>query len=243
MDVLSAVIFAGIIITSITEKGFTMVSQRVKMTVMAGLIAAFCLLVIYGGLVYLGATSGYPVTDNLSRTKLLLHISNSVLGQYGTYIISVAIALACLTTAIALTSAFASFMEKITNGKSGYKVNVIFCCVLAAILSVKGVDEIINYAGILLGFVYPVVFALVMYLVFFGKIIKSKAPYVAAVIISTLVSSLTVFQYYGIAENFITSLKDRLPLVQHNMEWVLPSFLAFIITALFTKNNTFATQE
>ena len=104
-------------------------------------------------------------------------------------------------------------------------------------------DEIINYAGILLGFVYPVVFALVMYLVFFGKIIKSKAPYVAAVIISTLVSSLTVFQYYGIAENFITSLKDRLPLVQHNMEWVLPSFLAFIITALFTKNNTFATQE
>jgi LIVCS family branched-chain amino acid:cation transporter len=35
-------------------------------------------------------------------------------------------------------SAFASFMEKITNGKSGYKVNVIFCCVLAAILSVKG---------------------------------------------------------------------------------------------------------
>ncbi|MCT3664023.1 branched-chain amino acid transport system II carrier protein [Elizabethkingia anophelis] len=243
MDVLSAVIFAGIIITTITEKGFTMVSQRVKMTVMAGLIAAFCLLVIYGGLVYLGATSGYPVTDNLSRTKLLLHISNSVLGQYGTYIISVAIALACLTTAIALTSAFASFMEKITNGKSGYKVNVIFCCVLAAILSVKGVDEIINYAGILLGFVYPVVFALVMYLVFFGKIIKSKAPYVAAVIISTLVSSLTVFQYYGIAENFITSLKDRLPLVQHNMEWVLPSFLAFIITALFTKNNTFATQE
>lgn len=41
MDVLSAVIFAGIIITTITEKGFTKVSQRVKMTVMAGLIAAF----------------------------------------------------------------------------------------------------------------------------------------------------------------------------------------------------------
>jgi LIVCS family branched-chain amino acid:cation transporter len=59
-----------------------------------------------------------------------------------------------------------------------------------------------------------------MYLVFFGKIVKSKAPYVAAVIISTLVISLTVFQYYGIAENFITSLKDSLPLVQHNMEWV-----------------------
>ena len=91
------------------------------MTVMAGLIAAFCLLVIYGGLVYLGATSGYPVTDNLSRTKLLLHISNSVLGQYGTYIISVAIALACLTTAIALTSAFASFMEKLQTESPAIK--------------------------------------------------------------------------------------------------------------------------
>ncbi|CAA7196285.1 Branched-chain amino acid transport system 2 carrier protein [Chryseobacterium potabilaquae] len=237
MDVLGAVIFAGIIITTITEKGFTQVNQRVKMTTMAGLIAAFCLLIIYGGLVYLGATSGYPVTEDLSRSKLLLHISNSILGKSGTYIISLAIALACLTTAIALTSAFATFMEKITKGISSYKINVIFCCLLSAILSVKGVDEIINYAGILLGFVYPIVFTLIIYLIFFEKIIKSKAPYVAAVITSALVSSLSIFQHYGIAESFMTSLKDSLPLVKHSLEWVLPSFLAFTITSFFSKKR------
>lgn len=242
MDVLSAVIFAGIITGTIAEKGFTQVKQRVSMTIMAGVIAAVCLLIIYGGLVYLGAVSGYPVTDNLSRTKLLLHISHTVLGQYGAYIISIAIALACLTTAIALTSAFSSFMEKISKGKLGYKLNVIICSLLAGILSIKGVDEIINYAGILLGFVYPIVFALVMYLVFFGRFVKSKNPYIAAVIITTIISSLSVLQYYNIFTGVVTTLKNSLPLVQHNLEWGIPSFLIFIITAFFSRKNTGLSQ-
>jgi LIVCS family branched-chain amino acid:cation transporter len=65
----------ALLLPLITEKGFTQVSQRVKMTIMAG--RPFLPFGYLWRIVYLGATSGYPVTDDLSRTKLFLHISNS----------------------------------------------------------------------------------------------------------------------------------------------------------------------
>ena len=50
-------------------------------------------------------------------------------------------------------------MEKLQTENPAIKSMLFSVVYFAAILSVKGVDEIINYAGILLGFVYPVVFA------------------------------------------------------------------------------------
>ena len=115
LDVLAAVIFAGIIISTAIEKGFTSINQRIKATILSGVIATTALLFIYGGLLYLGAISGYPIENNLSRTALLLYISQSIFGVEGAYVISIAMSLACLTTAIALTSATASFFQEITN--------------------------------------------------------------------------------------------------------------------------------
>ncbi|NAW51228.1 branched-chain amino acid transport system II carrier protein [Elizabethkingia argentiflava] len=239
MDILSAVIFAGIILKTMSEQGELAPKQRLYTTIKAGLIAALALFFIYAGLIYLGAISDYPLADHISRTTLLLYISTSILGPIGTYLIALTMTLACLTTAIALTSAFASFMEKITKGKIGYKLNVILCSLLSAILSVKGVDEIISYAEILLGLIYPIVFALVIYLVFLGKFVKAKAPYIAAVIVTSLVSSLSAFLYYFPHMPILGAIRNKLPFAEHNMDWLLPSFIAFIISSLFSKNKDF----
>src|SRR5690606_9792475 len=159
LDVLASVIFAGIIISATKAKGYERIGEKNKVVIASGALAAACLFFIYGGLVYLGATSGIENTD-LTRSALLIHISNSILGQYGTLAIAISIALACLTTAIALTTAVGTFFSNLTNGKLGYRLLVTISCIISGILSVTGVDNIIQFAYPPLAFVYPIVITL-----------------------------------------------------------------------------------
>ena len=93
LDVLASVIFAGII-RAVTDKGYTERHERTSVTFFAGAVSTLCLLAIYGGLIYLGAVTDYPLSKQVSRTDLLLHISHSILGCWGSISIAIAIALA-----------------------------------------------------------------------------------------------------------------------------------------------------
>ncbi len=235
LDVLASVIFAGIIISAAIDKGYTNANDRFKITVVAGLISMVALLFIYGGLIYLGAHAGFEASQEISRVDLLLHISRSVMGNKGTIVISVAVALACLTTAIALSAAMGSFVEKLTKGKVSYRTAVLLTCLVSGYFSVKSVDEIIEYAVVILSFVYPITFALILTLLFFGKIVFSKSPYIAAIATAGVIASLTVFKHFELFADQIDILNSWLPLSEHELGWLLPSFLAFFITAGFNR--------
>ncbi|MBH1960880.1 MAG: branched-chain amino acid transport system II carrier protein [Flavobacteriia bacterium] len=243
LDVLASVIFAGIIISAAIDKGYTNANDRFKITIAAGLISMIALLFIYGGLIYLGAHSGFPLSETVSRTELLLHISNAVLGKNGTVVISIAVALACLTTAIALTSAMGSFLEKLTFGKVNYKMGVLLTCLVAGYFSVKSVEEIIDYAVVILGFIYPITFALILTVLFFGKLIFSRTPFIAAVTVAALVASLSVFQHFNLFPQSVAQINSWLPLSQHQLGWLLPSFLAFFIAAGFDSGRKRTSQH
>lgn len=237
MDVLASVIFAGIIISAAKQKGFVNLKDRTSVVFKSGLLAMGCLLFIYGGLIYLGATTNYQFTEDSSRTQLLLHISNSILGSYGTLAISISMALACLTTAIALTCAVGTFFAKLTNDRLGYVEAVISCTLVSALFSINSVDDIIAYAGSILGFVYPITFALVIYVVLFGSKVREKQPYLVALIITTIVSTFRLLAHFNIATEKIDIAKDFIPLGNHNLEWVVPSFVGFVITYFLTKKS------
>ncbi|MBV7439904.1 branched-chain amino acid transport system II carrier protein [Weeksellaceae bacterium TAE3-ERU29] len=232
LDVLAAVIFAGIIISTAVEKGFTAISQRIKATIFAGVIAMMALLFIYGGLLYLGAISGYPLNEETSRTALLLYISQSIFGVKGAYVVSVAMSLACLTTAIALTSATASFFQELTCGKMDYKLNVILCCVVSGFFSIMSVDEIIAYAINILLFIYPIVFSLIILVVIFSKKVKNKKPYLAGIIATAVISFLGILENLGYGVSIFIEVKNIIPLSSYSLEWLVPSLFAFVVTAL-----------
>lgn len=232
LDVLASVIFAGIIITAAKAKGYTSLKEKNKVVILSGILAASCLLFIYGGLIYLGATAG--ITDNtISRSELLLTISTSIFGEYGTLAINISIALACLTTAIALTSAVGTFFSGLTSGRLGYKFLVTLSCVLSGILSVNGVDDIIKFAYPPLAFVYPIVITLVLYIVLFGRWIKSKAPYIAAICASTVIAVLNVLKILGFLNETQLSFLNNIPLFEYELGWLVPSVLFFCIGLLF----------
>ncbi len=242
MDVLASVIYAGIIIAAVKSKGFNNLKDKTRVTFMSGAVATICLLFIYGGLVYLGATSGYEINGTLKRTELLLYISNGVIGSYGTIALSLCIALACLTTAIALVCATGTFFRDLTKGFLSYQVVVVITCLFSAFLAVNGVDDIIEYAGPFLGIIYPITLTLILYVVVFGKIVQTKAPYVTAIVISAIVALLQF--YVGLVLNASTSngvgvtvddILRNLPLYNYDVPWLLPSLGGFIIALLFCK--------
>lgn len=217
MDVLAAVIFAGIVIAEVVKKGYTTPADRTNVTLLSGAVSTVCLLFIYGGLIYLGATSGYaPEGKGIERTELLLDLSHSVLGRWGTTAIALAIGFACLTTAIALISSVGSFFEEFTKGRLPYKVGAVLCTLLAILLSINSVDSIIRYASYILEFIYPIVFTIILYVLVFSKWVRTPLPYVMSVVCTAVVSVMKSFGFV------------HWPLSGVQLEWLLPSLVVFL---------------
>lgn len=237
LDVLASVIFAGIIIAAAQSKGYVDASAKSKVVIASGALAAFCLLLVYGGLLFLGATSGVDDPE-IGRSALLIHIALSNLGKYGMIAIALAIALACLTTAIALTSAVGTFFSQLSGGKVGYKTLVTVCCLISGVLAISGVDNIIQFAYPPLAFVYPIVITLVLYVVFFGQRITSKTPYIGALMASTLVAVLSLFKILNLWSESTLDLLNKIPFFSIDLGWVVPSAVGFIIGLWIDKSRT-----
>ena len=235
LDVLASVIFAGIIIRAVTDKGYTERHERTSVTFFAGAVSTFCLLAIYGGLIYLGTVTDYPLSKQVSRTDLLLHISHSILGRWGSISIAIAIALACLTTAIALTSAVGAFFEELTQNFISYKTGVIASSLISAVLSINSVDSIIDYAIHILLFIYPIVFTLILYVLLFEKFVSSRLPYIMSILTTALLSLISSLRNMGTEMHHLYDWKEHLPLNDYNLEWLLPSFAVFVTVAVFSK--------
>lgn len=119
-DVLVSFLAAGVFFDSIKRKGYEGEAFR-KAHVRACLIAAVCLAIVYGGLLYMGACVSTEYTpDSISNANLLLAIIRSSGGQIAIYGLCLSVVLACLTTAISQITAVADFYETATHGKLSY---------------------------------------------------------------------------------------------------------------------------
>lgn len=234
LDVLAGVIFSGLIISSIVREGYHSESEKKQVTILSGVIAAGCLVFIYGGLLYLGATSSLPSSEGIKYIDILKHIAYNVLGDNGGIVISVAVAFACLTSAIAIVSAMGEIFENISKGRIPYKWGVWICTLVSFVLSIRSVDEIIHYAGYLLDFSYPITIALTLFVLFFGKRVRSNAPYIVGVTLTAVLSALFIIGDL-LHIDWINNFKTLLPLANYRIEWFLPAFLSFGITAVLVK--------
>lgn len=237
MDALGSFVIISIIISSIIQKGYDDDKNKKNMTIKAGLIAMSGLAIIYGGLVYLGATSGYPIDGEVKRTELLLHISRGLLGTSGTAVLSFGIALACLTTAIALSTAAAQFFSDLSKNKIGYKTMLAIVCLVSGYLSIAGVDKIIQYAFPFLALVYPITVTMALYIVFFGKKIRHRAPYVAAIVGTFLVAAMELTGNLGLDIPIFKNILSILPLADYEIPWLIPSAVGFFLTSLLVKGK------
>lgn len=232
MDALGAVALSTVIITSLANKGYNDESQKVKLTMKAGIVAAIGLCLVYGGLTYLGATVSQVYGKDVVQTKLIVEITASLLGHPGKIILALIVGLACLTTAIGLTSATAQFFSKITNGKLKYEIIVTAVCIFSAIVSNFGVSTIIKFSAPILDMIYPATVVLVI-MTLFGSKIKNDNAFKGAAYMALLVSVLTVANNLGISIPMIT----KLPFAQLGFNWIVPVLIGGVVGSFIPSHS------
>ena len=230
MDVLAALAFGIIILKSAQEKGYSDARESSKMIRAAAVIAGVLLLIVYFGLTYLGATSASLFSLGISRAELVIGIVERLLGKTGLVIFAVVVALACMTTAVALVSSAASFFEKLTKGRLSYATLVIIICVFSAVISNLGLDRIVAVASPILDIVYPPTLVLIA-LSWFGDRL-SRGVYRWAVIGALIASVLSTLSLYGVSVPIVNTL----PLASLGLGWIVPAagfgIVAYVISRL-----------
>ncbi|MBR5228768.1 MAG: branched-chain amino acid transport system II carrier protein [Firmicutes bacterium] len=218
MDALASVIFGVLILGSAAQKGHTEQKEQAKVAIGASIVAGAGLLVVYLGLTYLGASLSGIYSTKINRTRLLIYLIKSVIpGQAGMIFFAVVAGLACVSTAIALTSSSAAYFSGLTKGKIGYKAFVIVIVVFSFFSSSMGVEALIKLAAPILGIVYPAVMALVItgFMHKFVGVWTCRMAVLSAICISVMETVLS----YGINIKFVHSL----PLAQYGFAWLLPA--------------------
>ncbi len=175
------------------------------MTVNAGLIAGTGLLVIYGGLLYLGATSSSIFAADIPKSELIVNITNSVLGSMGQIGMCVVVSAACLTTSIGLTAIVGNYFSNLSGGRLAYGPLVIGTVSFSAIMAVIGVEQIVKLAVPLLVLVYPVAIILIL-LGLCDSYIKNKNIYKGAVTGALIISSFDALAAMNVQVGFFTRL-------------------------------------
>lgn len=171
MDMIGALVFSLVVVISIKQKAEDEGISSTRLALSAGAIAALLLFLTYGGLAYLGATTGQLWGDGfmageVNHARLLSNISEAVLGNAGTIVLSAVVVLACLTTAIGLVTACSKFIVSLFKERLPYHYVAAGICVFSALVCNLGLAEIIAVSSPILSLVYPVaIFLVVMRLV------------------------------------------------------------------------------
>lgn len=227
MDALAALPFGIIVLQSVTDKGYTGGKSKFRIVGGGAVLAGALLLAVYMGLAYLGATvSSQYTTGAVGRAELIMAIVKALLGKGGMIIFGTVVGLACVTTAIALTSSAAAYFSELCRGKVNYKVFVVVICVFSAVVSNLGLDRIVAIAAPVLDVVYPPALVLILISLLMPKVSDFVSR--AATLGALLTSVLCTIHLYVDKLTFL----EALPLYDLGLSWILPAVIFAAAAAL-----------
>lgn len=248
MDSLATLAFTIVVVKSLTAKGYE--DDLIKKTIQASLIAVVFLSIVYIGLAYLGATTSALITEDISRVDLLIFIAENLIGDIGKLILALAMMMACFTTATGLATSISEIFSTYSKNKVSYKTCVVFCCLLSALISVFGVENIVKLAVPLLVFIYPIFILLVVFNLFDDKIdpLVVRASFVVVTIVCLIhaVKDMinTIGEVFGLDMGFWQNIADRLgaivgvlPFEKFGFPWILPFFVTLILSLLYSSRK------
>ncbi len=236
MDALGASLMAGIVLTDLIFKGYKERKEQEYMTIRVGLVSGVLLLLVYGGLTFVGATGSAVFKPGITRVDLLLGLVDGLFGRVGAISIAIAVTLACLTTSVGLTSTAANFFNSVSNGKLSYKAVSIAVVLCSLFLSVIGVEGLINIAIPILSTVYPVMIVLIL-MTLFDRYISNNMTYTGAVIGAFLTSLIiNINGTFGILKGAMVLVK-KLPLFEAGFPWIVPTIVLSILFTIFGKKG------
>lgn len=196
MDLLAAFFFSSVVLVGLKKDLFLSDQQDYKklfwVTFQASCIGAFLLSVVYIGFSFVAAYQSHHLMG-IATDELISALSIQILGEYGGIIASVAVALACLTTAIALATVFAEFLyEDITQFHLRYEWSLVLTLIITYYVSTFNFGGIAAFLKPILQVCYPALILLsflnILYKLYGFKVVK--APVFLTFLISLIYYSL-----------------------------------------------------
>ena len=225
MDAIAAVIFSSIVTTSVLSKGYE--KERIKMTLISGTIAVAGLGLVYAGLTVVGSQASGLISGDIEKVKLVVLMSQKILGTSGILILGLAVGLACLTTSIGLIATTSQYFSDLTKGKLNYRTCMLLICAISIFIASLGVDKIISLASPVLGILYPVVIILILSKIFEKFIINKNIS--AVLVYATFgISLFDTLNLFG-----IDRILKYIPLSSSGFTWLIPDIIIYIVSTVF----------
>lgn len=231
MDTLGALLFGLVVVNALKARGVEDRKLQFRYLCVAGVIAATGLALVYITLFQLGATAGAVVNNPKEGSEVLVPAIEALFGAAGLYVLAAVVTLACLTTAVGLTSSCAEYFSDTFKKISHVQVAAVVCAFSALVANV-GLVQLINISVPVLFFVYPIAIALValrLLAVVLGEHRRGQQQVVAVTALFALLD--------GVHATGLTMPKwlNHLPLFEEKMVWLVPTALVMLLMALFRR--------
>lgn len=236
-DAIGAVVVGAVIIISINlkEKTASFEDKR-NLIIKAGLWAGLGLLLVYGGLILTGALFAETFDPEITRTELLRGISTQTLGNTANLFLSILVSLACFTTAVGIVTGTADFVRGQCNDSNmAYKITALLGCLLGVLMGQFNVGYIIAVALPALMFIYPITIVLILLNVLPDQWTAPKV-FKSVVWVTILFSVPDFLGTVGLGPT-IGPYLNWLPLLKHQMGWVLPALVTFVLANFLVEKN------
>ena len=239
MDALGAALMAGVVISDLTRRGYTEKKEQHQMMFGVGIVSFILLALVYSSLTYAGATVSTVYDSTVQRPALLIGLIEQLLGSFGKVAMGIAVSFACLTTSVGLITTCGHYFSTLTNGKLEYKKIVVVSVVLSFLLSLLGVDALLQLAVPVLSAIYPMVIALI-FLSIFDRYIVYNWTYTGAVVGAFFIGGIQAIHLFSQMQggNFLSELAawtNTLPLNQFGFEWLVPAIIGSVVFTIFSK--------
>lgn len=243
MDSIAALAFGIIVIRTLRTNTHLSEKSLVSQTSLAAIIAGGLLTVVYLGLGLIGRYIPNPQSYE-NGAKLLADAASLSMGDIGRIVFALTVLAACLTTAVGLLAACSGFFNRLIP-TIPYRGWLIIFTLITFTFAILGLTVILQIAGPLIGFLYPIGITLVVVTLvapLFSGVsdlpLTFRGAALSALIWSALstVTSLELLPWIlgsGIGQSLhsaVTSFLNLSPLQEYQLGWLVPVGLVTALT-------------
>ncbi|WP_312624824.1 branched-chain amino acid transporter carrier protein BrnQ [Scandinavium sp.] len=226
MDTLGAMVFGIVIVNAARSRGVSEARLLTRYTVWAGLMAGVGLTLLYLALFRLGSDSASLVDQNANGATILHAYVQHTFGGAGSFLLAALIFLACMVTAVGLTTACAEFFSQYLP--LSYKTLVFILGIFSMVVSNLGLSHLIQISIPVLTAIYPPCIALVV-LSFTRGWWHNSTRVIAPAMFISLVFGLLDGVKASVFADILPGWTAHLPLAQQGLAWLMPTIVAAVL--------------
>ncbi len=229
MDTLGALVFGIVIATAIRDRGVSDAGLITRYSMIAGAIAALGLSLVYLALFYLGATSQGIAGDAQNGVQILTTYVQHTFGTTGSLLLAVVITLACLTTAVGLTTACGEFFSQLLP--ISYRVVVVVFTAFSLLVANQGLTQLISVSVPVLVGLYPLAIMLVALSLLDRFWLSSSRVFMPVMLVTLVFGVVDGLSAAGFTA-WVPGLFPELPLAAQSMGWLVPVLVTLLLAVV-----------